>query len=180
MKASIIAVLICSLISVNSFASGPVNLGEAFNTPHSDLYTGCLLVKTKGEIVTAYSLSKAGMKQGNRPFTISTRTYMGNSLNRHYNTNSLHRYAQNSKALEVVNSGNNPSKPFPVLKRILDIQEFKSIDPGVAMLARVSKKCWLGLNGTCRSATPLKLLRNPAELMKEISAGISLKVGISR
>jgi hypothetical protein len=180
MKSILHILVLCILCSVRSFGSGPENSSGISIGFQNRLKSGYY---TRTSVFTGEHscLNFHGIGEGNNALRSLSCKNKGSNLPVHVdNANAWSGKSRAFLSQSLLKLEKYGSIQSAGIKKVLDVQEFASIDPGVAMLARVSERCWVGLNGSCRNASPLKILRNPDEVIKGICAGISLKIGISR
>lgn len=66
----------------------------------------------------------------------------------------------------------------PWYQEIIDQETFAVFEPGIDLMGRVSKRWWLGLNGSYRNTSPVKLTGTNELFLNKFNGGISLRYGI--
>ncbi|MBC7891776.1 MAG: hypothetical protein H7Y12_06145 [Sphingobacteriaceae bacterium] len=66
----------------------------------------------------------------------------------------------------------------PWYQEIIDQETFAVFEPGIDLMAKVSKRWWIGLNGSYRNTSPVKLTGTDDLLFNKFNGGISIRYGI--
>lgn len=66
----------------------------------------------------------------------------------------------------------------PWYQEIIDQETFAVFEPGIELMARISPRWWLGLNGSYRNTSPVKLMGTDDLLFNKFNGGISIRWGI--
>jgi hypothetical protein len=63
-------------------------------------------------------------------------------------------------------------------QRTIDTHDFSFIEPGAGVLVKVAPKWWLGLNGSYRATSPVKLPATSEQVLNNFSAGVTVRFGL--
>lgn len=66
----------------------------------------------------------------------------------------------------------------PWYQEKIDQETFHVFEPGVELMARISKRWWLGINGSYRNTSPVKLMGTDERLFNKFNGGLSIRYGI--
>lgn len=66
----------------------------------------------------------------------------------------------------------------PWYQEIIDQETFAVFEPGIDLMAKISSRWWLGLNGSYRNTSPVKLTGTDDMLFNKFNGGISIRYGI--
>ena len=63
-------------------------------------------------------------------------------------------------------------------EEIIDKTSFGFQEVGMEIQYRVANRMWLGLTGSFRNTSPVKLIDTPEDLFKGLNAGVTFKYGV--
>lgn len=66
----------------------------------------------------------------------------------------------------------------PWYQQTIDQQNYAVTEPGIEALVRVAPKWWIGLNGSYKFTSPLRLADTPDDLFNTFSGGVSVRFGL--
>jgi hypothetical protein len=66
----------------------------------------------------------------------------------------------------------------PWYEQTIDQQSFQVTEPGIEALVRIMPKWWIGLNGSYRATSPVRLTQTSTSLFNNFNGGISVRFGI--
>jgi hypothetical protein len=66
----------------------------------------------------------------------------------------------------------------PWYDETIDQETFAVFEPGVSLIGRMAGHWWLGVNGSYRSTSPLKLKDTPENFLESFNAGVAIRYGI--
>jgi hypothetical protein len=66
----------------------------------------------------------------------------------------------------------------PWYEQTIDQQTFTVTEPGIELLFRVAPKWWIGINGSYRATSPVRLMQTPENLFNNFNGGVSVRLGI--
>jgi len=66
----------------------------------------------------------------------------------------------------------------PWYQEIIDEETFTVFEPGIELMTKISSHWWLGLNGSYRNTSPVKLTGTDDMLFNKFNGGISIRYGI--
>jgi len=66
----------------------------------------------------------------------------------------------------------------PWFQEIIDQETFAVFEPGIELMTKIGSHWWLGLNGSYRNTSPVKLTGTDDMLFNKFNGGISIRYGI--
>jgi hypothetical protein len=66
----------------------------------------------------------------------------------------------------------------PWYQEIIDTETFAVFEPGIDVQARIAGKWWIGVYGTYRNTSPVKLMGTDEQFLNTFNAGVSLTFGV--
>lgn len=66
----------------------------------------------------------------------------------------------------------------PWYEEKIDQETFHVFEPGVELMARIGGRWWLGINGTYRNTSPVKLMRTDEMIFSKFNGGLSIRYGL--
>ncbi len=66
----------------------------------------------------------------------------------------------------------------PWYDEVIDQETFAVFEPGVSILGRIGGHWWLGINGSYRTTSPVKLKETSENFLESFNAGVGIRYGI--
>lgn len=66
----------------------------------------------------------------------------------------------------------------PWYQETIDEETFAVFEPGIEIIARLSRKWWVGAHATYRNTSPIKLMGNDEDFMNNFNTGITFRYGL--